>query len=200
MPDPKKFPHLQGYQGLSERNLREHCTLYEGYVEKYEELLKKFHSVQALGNVRAGADTRSLKVDITFALGAIKNHELFFDILGSDGAEPAGDLATEIIKSFHSIPQYLYDLKQTALTGRGWAWTAFDLERGYLFNYEAGAGNGMPVWNAIPILAIDLYGHSYFYDFGMNRLAYVDTLLAHLSWNRIGKQLKLAQAARAAVR
>ncbi len=190
----QQYPHLAGFDGLSERCMKDHFHLYEGYVRKYNELFAQLESLQALGSVRAGGDKESLKVDIAFALGAIKNHELYFDILGNDGHEPTGELAEEIARSFHSVPQYLLDLKQTALLGRGWAWTAYDLDQGYLFNYEAGAQNGMPVWNTFPILAVDLYGHAYFYDFGNNRLAYVETFMGHIAWNRVAARLAAAKA------
>jgi len=185
----RKFENLAGFEGLSERSFREHYRLYEGYVAKYNSLMAKLRSIRSVGQIHADSDTESLKVDITFALGAIKNHEVYFDILGNQGDEPTGLLAEEIVKSFHSIPQYLVDLKQTAILGRGWAWTAYDLDQDSLFNYEGGAQNGMPVWNCVPIVAIDLYGHAYFYDFGNNKVAYVETVMKCISWKRVGERL-----------
>jgi Fe-Mn family superoxide dismutase len=186
---PRKFENLAGFEGLTERSTREHYRLYEGYVAKYNSLMAKLRSIQSVGDIHANSDTESLKVDITFALGAIKNHELYFDILGNDDEEPTGALAEEIVKSFHSIPQYLVDLKQTALMGRGWAWTGYDLDQDYLFNYEGGAQNGMPVWNCVPIVAIDLYGHAYFYDFGSNKIAYIEAAMKAISWTRVATRL-----------
>ncbi len=185
----RKFEHLAGFQGLSERSLREHFKLYEGYVAKYNELAKKLWEIRELGNIHADSDSESLKVDITFALASVKNHEVYFETLGSEGEEPTGELAAEIVKSFHSVPQYLVDLKQTALMGRGWAWTGYDIDREDLFNYEGGANNGMPVWNCVPIVAIDLYGHAYFYDYGHNKVSYVEAAMKAISWNRVGVRL-----------
>jgi Fe-Mn family superoxide dismutase len=189
MMETRKFEHLAGFDGLSERSVREHYRLYEGYVDKYNELMKKLRGIQSLGHIHADSDSESLKVDITFALGSIKNHEVYFDILGNDEEPPTGDLAAEIIKSFHSVPQYLVDLKQTALMGRGWAWTGYDLDQEELFNYEGGAHNGMPVWNCVPIVAIDLYGHAYFYDYGHNKVGYVEAAMKAISWKRVGARL-----------
>jgi len=190
---PKTFDHLHGFDGLSERCMREHIKLYNGYVAKYNELMNKLRGARNGGRIHAAADTESLKVDITFALAAIKNHELFFDILGADGDEPAGPLADALNKSFNSIPQYLMDLKQAALVGRGWAWTAYDLDYGHLFNYEGGATAGIPVWNSVPIVAIDLAGHAYFYDFGSGKVAYVETVMKAISWTRVAARFTAAQ-------
>ena len=36
------------------------------------------------------SDVRALKVDLTFAVGGIKNHEIYFEHLGGDGGNPSG--------------------------------------------------------------------------------------------------------------
>ena len=85
--EPRTFDHLAGFDGLSERCMREHLKLYQGYIAKYNELARKC-GLRAKGQLQPDPDTESLKVDIAFALSAIKNHELFFDILGNDDDEP----------------------------------------------------------------------------------------------------------------
>jgi Fe-Mn family superoxide dismutase len=197
--EPQSFNHLEGFDGLSERCMREHIKLYEGYVSKYNEMMGKMHDIRAAGQAQTDPDTQSLKVDITFALGAIKNHELFFDILGGNGGAPAGDLAKAIVKSFHNIEQYLADLRHAAIAGRGWVWTAYDLDYDYLFNYEAGARASLPVWNAVPILGIDMAGHAYFYDYGNNRVPYVDAVLKSINWERVAKRYAAAKKAGACI-
>ena len=53
--------------------------------------------------------------------------------------------------------------------GRGWAWTAYDWDERRLFNYIGDAQNSFPVWNATPLVALDVYEHAYFVDFGTDR-------------------------------
>ena len=193
--EAKSFEHLGRLESLSERNMREHLRLYAGYVRKFNELLKKREALQHSPDNYAGADCESLKVDLTYALGAIKNHELYFEILGGmqrgKGAGPEGPLLKAIEADFRSFPPYGADLKPSALLGRGWAWTAYDRDQGGLFNYS-GAQNGIPVWNTQPILAIDLYGHAYFYDFGANKASYVDAVVSALDWMKIGQRYEVA--------
>jgi superoxide dismutase, Fe-Mn family len=173
---------------ISPRSLEEHYKLYRGYVERYNELRARLEGIHRQGTVLAVEETESLKVDITFALGAVKNHEIFFGMLGEEGEAPAGKLAEAIGKSFGSLPNYMIDLKQTAMSARGWAWTAYDLNYGHLFNYPGTAQNAMPVPNVVPILAIDLYGHAYFYDFGGNKTAYIEALLHDIAWMKVAKR------------
>lgn len=205
MHQARSFPDLAQCDALSKSAMESHLRLYEGYVQKYNELMEKLGLLQEMGPQRGGTgpDAESLKADVTFALGAVKNHELFFDVISppprAGNEEPSGALAECLVKSFHSLPQFLVDLKQTATLGRGWAFAAYDLEHDFLFNYQAGAQNGLPVTYSLPILAIDLYGHAYFYDFGNNRLAYVEAIMKSLNWEKVGERLATAKTIRAAV-
>jgi len=52
----------------------------------------------------------------------------------------------------------------------------YDLDYGHLFNYSARPRVRCRAQRSIPILAIDLYGHAYFYD-SDNKTAYIEALL-----------------------
>ena len=68
------------------------------------------------------------------------------------------------------------------MAGRGWAWTAFDWDEGRLFNYIGDAQNTFPVWNATPLVALDVYEHAYFLDYQTDRAAYIEAFLRNLDW------------------
>ena len=46
------------------------------------------------------------------------------------------------------------------------------------------------------MLAIDLAGHAYFYDFGNNKVAYVEAAMKAIDWSRVGRRLAAAQGGR----
>ena len=69
------------------------------------------------------------------------------------------------------------DLRATGMAGRGWAWTAYDWDEGRLFNYVGDAQNTFPVWNATPLVALDVYEHAYFLDYRTDRAAYIEAFL-----------------------
>ena len=48
----------------------------------------------------------------------------------------------------------------------------------------------LPVWNALPLLAVDMYGHAYLYDYGNNRPAYADAVLRNLNWGKIAARFE----------
>jgi Fe-Mn family superoxide dismutase len=197
---PRRFPELTRCDAISKGAMDSHVRLYEGYVGKYNQLSEKLKGLQARGpmNGGVGPDSESVKCDLTFALAAIKNHELFFENLSPPVAEePSGPLADALVKSFHSIPQYLVDLKQSCQTARGWAWTAYDMDHDFIFNYGGGSQDSLPVWNSVPILAVDLYGHAYFYDYGNNKIAYVESIMKSIRWEKVAQRLHAAHAIRA---
>ena len=68
------------------------------------------------------------------------------------------------------------------MAGRGWAWTAYDWDEGRLFNYIGDAQNTFPVWNATPLVALDVYEHAYFLDYQTDRAAYIDAFFENLDW------------------
>jgi Fe-Mn family superoxide dismutase len=175
-------PALLELDGISRASVQAHHTLYQGYVRKRNEILGKLADVDLSSANQIYSDLRALKVDLTFAIGGIKNHEIYFEHLGGTGGDPTGAIAARIIEDFGSVDEWRSDLVATATAARGWAWTAFDWDEGRLFNYIGDAQNTFPVWNATPLIALDVYEHAYFLDYQTDRPSYIDAFLANLDW------------------
>ncbi len=191
----KLLAKVKGKTGkISDKTHEEHMKLYTGYVNKTNAI---FEQIEKLG-VPDPADAavanqifstlRSLKTGLTFAIGGLKNHEMYFDVLGGDGA-PSGKVAELITRDFGSFENYTKDLKATGIAARGWVWTGIDHETGKLFNYIGDAQDTYPVWNVTPLLAMDVYEHAYFADFGVARAAYIDEFLKFVDWSAVNARL-----------
>jgi len=176
-------PALFELDGISRAAVEAHYKLYQGYVSKRNEILEKLESVDLSSANQVYSELRGLKVELTFAVGGIKNHELYFEHLGGDGGEPDGAVAQLLRRDFGSVAEWRNDLKATAMAARGWAWTAYDWDEGRLFNYIGDAQNTFPVWNATPLVALDVYEHAYFLDYQTDRAAYVEAFFANLDWS-----------------
>jgi Fe-Mn family superoxide dismutase len=176
-------PALLELDGISRASVEAHYRLYQGYVAKRNEILGKLASVDLDSANQVYSDLRALKVDLTFAVGGIKNHELYFEHLGGEGGEAVGAIGSLIARDFGSFAAWRADLKATGLAARGWAWTAYDWDERRLFNYIGDAQNTFPVWNATPLVALDVYEHAYFLDYQTDRAAYVEAFLANLDWS-----------------
>jgi Fe-Mn family superoxide dismutase len=180
-PRPLK-PALLELDGISRAAVEAHYKLYQGYVNKRNEILGRLGGADLAAANQVYSDVRALKVDLSFAIGGIKNHELYFEHLGGDGGDPDGAIRDLIVRDFGSVQAWRDDLKATGMAARGWAWMAYDWDEGRLFTYLGDAQNTFPVWNATPLVALDVYEHAYFLDFQTDRAAYVDAFLVNLDW------------------
>ena len=175
-------PALLELDGISRASVEAHYKLYAGYVGKRNEILGKLSTADTASANQISSEFRALKVELSFAVGGIKNHEVYFEHLGGDGGEPRGAVADLIKRDFGSAETWRSDLKATGMAGRGWAWTAYDWDEGRLFNYLGDTQNTYPIWNATPLVALDVYEHAYFLDFQTDRGAYIDAFLANVDW------------------
>jgi Fe-Mn family superoxide dismutase len=176
-------PALFELDGISRETIEAHYKLYQGYVNKRNEILGKLGGVDLSSANQVYSEVRALKVELSFAIGGIKNHEIYFEHLGGSGGDPAGVFGDLVKRDFGSVADWKADLKATGMGGRGWAWTAYDWDEGRLFNYIGDAQNSYPIWNATPLVGLDVYEHAYFIDFGTDRAAYIDKFLDNLDYD-----------------
>ena len=180
-------PALYELDGISRETVEAHYKLYEGYVAKRNEILGALSDVDLSTANQAYSEVRALKVDLTFAIGGIKNHEIYFEHLGGDGGDPVDAIADLIERDFGSVAAWRADLSATGMAGRGWAWTAYDWDEGRLFNYLGDAQNTYPIWNATPLVALDVYEHAYFLDYQTDRASYIEAFFANLDWPTVNE-------------
>ena len=178
-------PQLYELDGISRAAVEAHYKLYEGYVAKRNEILEQLAGVDFAKANQVYSEIRALKVGLSFAVGGIKNHEIYFEHLGGDGGAPDGQIADLIARDFGSYDDWRRDLKATGMAGRGWAWTAYDWDEGRVFNYVGDAQNTFPIWNATPLVALDVYEHAYFLDYQTDRASYIDAFFDNLDWSTV---------------
>ncbi|HSC91894.1 MAG TPA: Fe-Mn family superoxide dismutase [Gaiellaceae bacterium] len=176
-------PALFELEGISRATIEAHYKLYQGYVNKRNEILGELAAVDLSAANQVYSALRALKVELSFAVGGIKNHEIYFEHLGGGGGDPDGLVGDLIRRDFGSVDAWREDLKATGMAGRGWAWTAYDWDEGRLFNYVGDAQNTFPIWNATPLVALDVYEHAYFLDFQTDRASYIAAFLDNLDWD-----------------
>jgi superoxide dismutase, Fe-Mn family len=175
-------PLLLELYGISRASMEAVYGAYRDYVDRRNEIVRALAAADRGSANQVSSPVRALKVELSHAIGAIKNHELFLEQLGGPGGDPRGRIARRIVRDFDSVEAWRADLKATALASRGWAWTAYDWDERRLFNYLGDGQGSFPVWNATPLVAIDLDEHAYFLDYRTDRGAYVDAVLDNLDW------------------
>lgn len=191
---PKTFASIRELKGISQRTQEEHYELYKAYVAKTNEIQKKLDTVDRSTANQIFSDLRSLRVDLSFAIGGVKNHEIYFGHLGGNGGAPGAKTAELIARDFPSYEAWLADFKASGMAARGWVWLAFDHDLGILTTVVGDAQNTFPLWNATPVLALDVYEHAYWFDFGRARAKYIDAFFENLDWAVVEANLQRALA------
>jgi superoxide dismutase, Fe-Mn family len=198
--EAKKFASIRELNGISARTMEEHYELYKGYVAKTNEIQDKLNNVDRSTANQIFSDLRALRVELSFALGGVKNHEIYFAHLGGKGGAPSGRVAEMIGRDFPSYDAWLADFKASGLAARGWVWLAYDHDWHTLTTVVGDAQNTYPLWNATPILALDVYEHAYWIDYGRARAKYIEAFFNNLDWRVVEQSLERALAMQAVQR
>jgi len=175
--DPAKL------QGLSEKLIVSH------WQNNYQGSVKALNMVEErLAAALADADLPpvvygGLKREELHRTGSVVLHELYFDALGGNG-EVAGSLAGSLATAFGGIDVWEADFRRTAMSlagGSGWCILGYNRHTGSLHNYWAWDHMYTAAASA-PLLALDMYEHSYHMDYGTAAAKYVDAFMANLDW------------------
>ena len=183
-------------KGISKKTVEDHLKLYQGYVNKYNEITEKLKTITEDDYAKANqvfSTIRSLKVELSFAWGGVINHEIYFNHLGGNGGTASSDLLQQIKEDFGSFEIYKKDIKASAISARGWVWTVWNKREKKLMNHIGDSQNTYGLWESTPIVALDTYEHAYFGDYGVNRGQYVDAFFENIDWKIVEKMFEEAK-------
>jgi Fe-Mn family superoxide dismutase len=140
-----------------------------------------------------------LKREELIATNSMLLHEVYFDSLGEGGGgDPADALAQAIERDFGSVARWRAEFVAMGRAlggGSGWVVLTRSPRDGTLSNVWS-ADHTHAMAGGTPVLALDMYEHSYHLEFGSNAAAYVDAFMANIVWARAA--LRFAGAAIAA--
>lgn len=177
-------------EGISKKTVEDHLKLYSGYVNKYNEITEKLKTLTEDDFTKANqvfSTIRSLKTELSFAWGGIINHEIYFSHLGGTGGAASSNLLQQIERDFGSFEDYKKDMKASAISARGWAWTVWNSREKKLMNHIGDSQNTYALWETTPLVALDTYEHAYFGDYGVNRGQYIDAFFENMDWSVVEK-------------
>lgn len=128
-------------------------------------------------------------------------HERYFGNLGGDGRR-SGAIDRTLSSAYGTSSRWEEHFRATGLGlggGSGWVVLGFELDTGAV-RTVALAGHTQSLANAIPLLVMDMYEHSYAMDFGAAAPRYIDAFFANVNWDEVNRRLEHAQRAFAAFR
>jgi len=172
-----------GLNGLSEKLIVSHWeNNYGGAVKRLNAIEQKLAELQwASAPV---FEINGLKREEMIASGSMILHEVYFDSLGGAGGDPASKLKAAIERDFGSLDAWRTEFSAMGKAqggGSGWTLLTWSPRRARLVNAWA-ADHAHNLAGATPLIALDMYEHSYHMDFGAKAGAYVDAFMQNLSW------------------
>jgi Fe-Mn family superoxide dismutase len=151
--------------------------------------------LSALDFARApGFQLNGLKREELVATNSMLLHELYFGSLGGDGRTMVPAMTLAIDANFGSVDRWraqFVAMGKALGGGSGWVLLTFMPRDGTLLNQWA-ADHTDAVAGGVPILALDMYEHSYHMDFGAAAGAYVDAFMANIDWAQVYERYQLA--------
>jgi superoxide dismutase, Fe-Mn family len=180
-------------KGMSERMIISHYeNNYGGAVKRLnliDEKLSELDYANAPGFLING-----LKREQLIAMNSMVLHEIFFDGLG-DQSEPDPALSEVLTRDFGSYDRWRAEfiaMGKALGGGSGWVLLSWSPRDNKLVNQWA-ADHCHTLAGGVPILALDMYEHSYHIDYGSKAADYVGTFMAAINWPAVRRLYDGAQ-------
>jgi Fe-Mn family superoxide dismutase len=187
----KDYSRLLGMEGFSEKLLKNHFTLYQGYVTNTNKLLDTLNQMLRDGKA-SSPEYAELKRRLGWEFNGMRLHEFYFENLGGKGGlDRTGKLFKKISEDFGSYETWEKDFKATGMM-RGIGWTVLyqDQISGRLINLWINEHDvGHPA-GCTPILILDVFEHAFMIDYGLKRAEYIEAFFKNIHWKTVESRLK----------
>ena len=191
---PKTF-HLPPLEGISEKQIKVHLALYEGYVKHANLIMEKIKALKEADAEGNAYLINELRRRLGFEFDGMRMHEYYFEQFeGGVRTIRAESALAEAIEKKYGADGLINHVKEVAGTrGIGWVVVYHDpvgetLHTAFVSDHELGQLAGLPI-----ILALDLWEHAYMVDYvPADKKNYVDAFFANLNWGVVEKRYVVA--------
>jgi Fe-Mn family superoxide dismutase len=177
----------QHIKGMSERMIVSHYeNNYGGAVKRLNLIAEQLAGLDF--NTAPNFVINGLKREELVASNSMILHELFFDGLG-DASTPGKTLEAAIARDFGSAQRWRSEfigMGKALGGGSGWVLLSWSPRDAKLVNQWA-ADHCHTLAGGQPIVALDMYEHSYHIDYGAKAATYVDTFMNAIRWSNADK-------------
>ncbi len=187
----RDYSRLIGMEGFSETLIKNHFTLYQGYVTNTNKVLDALAQM-AKENKAATPEFAELKRRLGWEFNGVRLHEYYFENLGGkDELKKDGRLARKLTEDFGSYDAWEKEFKAVAaMRGIGWAVLYQDPSNGRLMNFWINEHDvGHPA-GGNPVLILDVFEHAFMIDYGLKRPDYIAAFFRNINWVGVEARLK----------
>ena len=184
------YSRILGMEGFSETLLKNHFTLYQGYVTNTNKVMENLG--QMLKEGKAGApEFAELKRRFGWEFNGMRLHEYYFENLGGKGGlGKTSRLSNKISEDFGIYETWEKEFRAVgAMRGVGWAVLYQDASTGKLINFWINEHDvGHPA-GCTPILILDVFEHAFMIDYGLKRVDYIEAFFKNIDWKAVEKRI-----------
>jgi Fe-Mn family superoxide dismutase len=187
----KDYSKVIGMEGFSETLLKNHFTLYQGYVTNTNKVIDILS--QMLKDDKTGApEFAELKRRLGWEFNGMRLHEYYFENLGGKTSlDKNSRLSKKIAEDFSSYEAWEKDFKATgAMRGIGWVVLYQDITNGKLNNFWINEHDVSHPAGGNPILIMDVFEHAFMLDYGLKRADYIGAFFKNINWAVVEARLK----------
>lgn len=189
--EAKNYTKLIGNVEFSETLLKNHFTLYQGYVNNTNTLNDALSRLAKEGKATS-PEFAEMKRRFGWEFDGMRLHELYFENLGGKTPlAPDSKLASRMHQEFGSKEAWEQEFRATgAMRGIGWAILYQDNVTGRLFNFWINEHDAGHPAGCIPILIMDVFEHAFLTDFGLKRADYINAFFNGIDWQAVESRLR----------
>lgn len=188
--EAKNYDSLLGLEGFSDTLLKNHFTLYQGYVANTNKLSDIVKAKLEAGET-ATPEFAELKRRFGWEFNGMRLHEYYFGNMSKGAAliDTSSELAKKIIEDFGSFEKWESDFKATgAMRGIGWVILTHDKMANRLFNVWINEHDVGHLAGAEPLLVMDVFEHAFMVDYGIKRADYIGAFWKAIDWGEVSKR------------
>ena len=187
----KDYSRLLGMQGFSDTLLKNHFTLYQGYVTNTNKLMDTLSQMLKEGKT-ATPEFAELKRRFGWEFNGMRLHEYYFENLGGKaGLDKGGKLFKKISEDFGNYENWEKEFKGVGtMRGIGWVILYQDSATGNLINFWINEHDAGHPAGCNPILILDVFEHAFMIDYGLKRADYIEAFFKNIDWKAAEGRLK----------
>lgn len=165
--------------------------LYKGYVDNTNKIEEKLDNARKMGNFE---NIKCLEKDLSFYGSGVILHELFFKNMGvAIPTSPSASLMQQINKDFISYEIFKQQFTESAkvVEASGWNLLVWVPKFNKLEILQCEKHQNLTLWGCVPLLALDMWEHSYFLQYKSKRADYISAFWNIINWNEVNKRWNL---------
>lgn len=183
--EAKNYEALFGMAGFSDQLLKNHFTLYQGYVNNFNKLNDILVAMEKDGKFGT-PEYAELNRRFGWEFNGMRMHELYFgNLTTKNGGAASGQakLVKKIVKEFGSFEAFEKDFRAMgAMRGIGWVVLYWDKEADRLFNVWVNEHDVGHFAGCVPLLVMDVFEHAFMLDYGLKRADYIEAFFRAINW------------------